>query len=404
VDLFRAADRDLVLEAVSAAEGMGELQACDDVAALTATPLPDDPTLVAEIEDAQQRLARVRALDQAGRLPQQRQLLADLAAEVPALGYPPLTAEVMFLHANLLGAIGEREAAVDTIEHAVAAALQAGDATIVGRTFVLRCRAFAIGHDDHVAQGCLRMARGAVERAGLGGLLEAQWLQTSAMVAFKRGEIDEAIAASTEAIELSAQVHGDSTAHAAALFDHGEIHRASERLDEARRTFERALQLQIDALGPDHPDVARTLNSLAVTDLQSHRPADAIPHLQRALEIRRQVYGPDHDLVAGTYNNLGLGQRLSGDCVSAAESFEKGLAIRGPALGPDHPQVRSMTLQRGLCELALGETDAAIASITPALDDPEGEGCTSLRELDADVEVPPALRERCPPPPPVPTP
>jgi tetratricopeptide (TPR) repeat protein len=68
--------------------------------------------------------------------------------------------------------------------------------------------------------------------------------------------------------------------------------------------LKRALSIQEKALGPDHLDVAATLNALGVVYYQLHRFAEAEPLLKRAQAIREKALGPDDLLVAASLNDL----------------------------------------------------------------------------------------------------
>ncbi len=57
-------------------------------------------------------------------------------------------------------------------------------------------------------------------------------------------------------------------------------------------------------LGPDHPDVARSLNNLADLYERQGRYAEAEPLFERALAIRERAVGPDHPDTATSTNNL----------------------------------------------------------------------------------------------------
>jgi tetratricopeptide (TPR) repeat protein len=58
------------------------------------------------------------------------------------------------------------------------------------------------------------------------------------------------------------------------------------------------------ALGPDHPDVAQSVNNLADLYSAQGRYADAEPLYKRALAIFEKALGPDHPSVASALNNL----------------------------------------------------------------------------------------------------
>jgi len=60
------------------------------------------------------------------------------------------------------------------------------------------------------------------------------------------------------------------------------------------------------ALGPEHPDVAQSLNNLAELYRSQGRYAQAEPLYKRSLAMLEKVLGPDHPDVANSLNNLAL--------------------------------------------------------------------------------------------------
>ena len=62
----------------------------------------------------------------------------------------------------------------------------------------------------------------------------------------------------------------------------------------ARRLCERALAICEKALGPEHPDTATNLNSLALLLQAQGDLAGARPLCERALAIREKALGPKH--------------------------------------------------------------------------------------------------------------
>ena len=111
------------------------------------------------------------------------------------------------------------------------------------------------------------------------------------------------------------------------------------RYADAIPLAQRELAIYEKALGPDHPDVLTSLNTLAFFYEKQGRYADAEPLYQRAAAIREKEFGPDDPVVgsllntlAGIYNN----QKRYGD----AEPLQKrALAISEKAYGPDDPSV-----------------------------------------------------------------
>ncbi len=57
------------------------------------------------------------------------------------------------------------------------------------------------------------------------------------------------------------------------------------------------------ALGPEHPDVANSLNNLAVLYHAQERNAEAEPLFQRSLAILEKALGPEHPDVARVLEN-----------------------------------------------------------------------------------------------------
>src|SRR5690606_22251347 len=67
VDVFAAADRDVVEHAVEAVATLPSISACSDADRLVAPSPPDDPHTAAHVELLRQRLARAAVLEATGR-------------------------------------------------------------------------------------------------------------------------------------------------------------------------------------------------------------------------------------------------------------------------------------------------------------------------------------------------
>ncbi len=65
-----------------------------------------------------------------------------------------------------------------------------------------------------------------------------------------------------------------------------------------------AARLQEATLGPLHPDLANTLNNLAVVCEMTEKPADAERYFRRAYDIATAALEPDHPFVATSRQNL----------------------------------------------------------------------------------------------------
>ncbi|SFK23149.1 Tetratricopeptide repeat-containing protein, partial [Desulfomicrobium apsheronum] len=67
--------------------------------------------------------------------------------------------------------------------------------------------------------------------------------------------------------------------------------------------------------------------------------AQAESHYKCSLAILEEALGPDHPDVARSLYHLGLLYKTQRDYSQAEPFFKRSLAIREKALGPDHPDV-----------------------------------------------------------------
>jgi tetratricopeptide (TPR) repeat protein len=81
------------------------------------------------------------------------------------------------------------------------------------------------------------------------------------------------------------------------------LHMAGEYV-QAEPLYRQSLAIREKAVGPEHPDVALSLYSLALLCHDQRRYAEAEPLYRRSLAIAEKVLGPGHPNVAMTLNNL----------------------------------------------------------------------------------------------------
>ncbi len=94
------------------------------------------------------------------------------------------------------------------------------------------------------------------------------------------------------------------------------------------------------ALGPEHPNVASSLNNLALIYSSAGDYRSAEPLFKRALAISEKTLGPEHPDVALSMNNLAELYRIFGGHVKAVQVYERVLTIKEKTLGPGHPGFR----------------------------------------------------------------
>jgi CHAT domain-containing protein/Tfp pilus assembly protein PilF len=142
---------------------------------------------------------------------------------------------------------------------------------------------------------------------------------------------------------------------------------AQGRYGEAVSLAEEALIIRERALGPDHPDVARSLNNLADYYGAVGDYGKIEPLFQRALTILERDLGPAHPDVATLLNNLGGLSYSLGEYGKAEGFFERSLAAWEKALGPEHPDVALSLSNLAMVHAAMGEHSKAEAPLQRAL-------------------------------------
>jgi tetratricopeptide (TPR) repeat protein len=118
---------------------------------------------------------------------------------------------------------------------------------------------------------------------------------------------------------------------------------------KAEPLYQQSLDIRQKALGPEHPDVAMSLTGLASLYHTQGLYAKAEPLYQKALDIRKKALGPEHPDVAASLNNLALLYATQGLYAKAEPLYRESLAITKKALGPEHPDVA--TILNNLAEL-----------------------------------------------------
>ena len=136
---------------------------------------------------------------------------------------------------------------------------------------------------------------------------------------------------------------------------------------EAKRSYQRALQIGEATYGPDHPNIAAAVNNLGSVLLDLGDLAAARQAFERALKIDAAVYGPDHPAVARDLNNLGRVLHDLGDLAGARQAFERALKIDEAVYGPDHPAVAIQVNNLGIVLQDLGDLAAARQQFERAL-------------------------------------
>ena len=98
--------------------------------------------------------------------------------------------------------------------------------------------------------------------------------------------------------------------------------------DRAATVAKKALEVAEKGVGPDHPDVATSLNNLALPYASRGQYEQAEPLYLRSLAIWEKTLGPDDPSVAASLNNLAMLYVSQGQYDKAEPLYQRSLAIR----------------------------------------------------------------------------
>ena len=171
----------------------------------------------------------------------------------------------------------------------------------------------------------------------------ARLLENAGTYLFQRAQYQQAELLLRKALATRELTSGpDHPDTASGLNSLAQLLRARGDYAEAEPLYRRALEICERVLGPDHPDTASGLNSLAQLLRARGDYAEAEPLYRRALEIRERALGPDHPDTAASLNNLAKLDRIRGLYDQAEALIERALVIYKRALGDDHPDIAAV--------------------------------------------------------------
>ncbi|MEM7156782.1 MAG: serine/threonine-protein kinase [Myxococcota bacterium] len=307
-----------VNQALNLVDSLPSLGRCDDVEALAAeVPLPEDPAVAREVEMLREQLDRARLLAVVGEFTEGLQVTERVVARADALDYAPLRSEALLRRAQLYDAAGRYTEAYDDTERAYLLAVEHRHETV--ELAAVTELIHAVGERQSKPEAAL------------------QWSKTA--LALAREPLDRA--------SVLARV--------------GSIYKDQGKLDEALDHQLRALAIREEALGPEHPAVASSLNGVAAILRRQGKLDEALEHHRRALAIREAALGPRHPMIASSLNNMSNVLVQKGQTTDGRLALEKALAIREETLGPTHPKLG--TILSNLGELFAKEGDYAGAHV-----------------------------------------
>ncbi|MDQ3339131.1 MAG: serine/threonine-protein kinase [Myxococcota bacterium] len=364
------ADAKVVETAPRVAQQLTQLSACADKATLLEQVRPVDPAVAGKVAALRTELAAARATRDTGRFDDAALLIAPLVERATAIGYGPLTAEIMLVRGMIEIDQGKFDAADKTLT-AAADLAEAGRADVIradARTALVRGSAQAAKYD--VAHEHAQRARAVVARLGPGHEAIAARLASYDGSAYTgEGNYPRALELTQEVLETRKRIYGiDSVETSQAFHSLGNVLYNLGRHAEAKAAYEQALTLRQTIVGTRHPDVAATLANLGALQTAMGENAAALASYTTAREIMTELLGPRHTKVAQVMGNMANLFRYQGKYAEAAALVTEAIEIQTEALGPDHPLVGSLYFVLGQTHYEGGDHKQAIVAHTRGLE------------------------------------
>ncbi len=319
--LFAEADSEIVERAIEASQSLPSVNECADAANLrTSVGRPKDVEASAKVEATRLTLARVRALEKAGKYKESLALAEPALAAARTIGYLPLEAEALLQVGHAAGRLEDEKRAESVLRDAADAAEASNDYEVAARAWIdLMYFAGNKGAKYEQAIQWSRYAQVAIARLGEKDEIEADRLETLSIILWKQSKYDEALVA-----------------------------------------LQRALALYQKRLGPDHISVARTLDGIATVYIDQGKLEDAYDLDKQALSIAENALGATHPSLTIFLNNMGNCLLFLGRYEEARVSLERALQIAEQTLGPEHPGTIAPLDTLGGVLLSLGRYDEAL--------------------------------------------
>ncbi|HLK91871.1 MAG TPA: serine/threonine-protein kinase [Polyangia bacterium] len=342
-DLFSEATGEVVENAVSAANNLGSLDRCADVALLRAVVRPpEDPTTRARVTKLRRRLDELKALVDAGRYRDGLKATPSLLTEARAIGYEPLLAETLSLTGRTYQYLDDWQRSESALLDSYLAADASRDDEVraVDAIFLVWVVGYEEGRYDD-AQRWVRAADAVLHRLGGHELFQAWLLNNRASLLDIRGEREQALRANEEALVLK------------------------ER-----------------ALGHDHPDVGISEGNLSLALAGLGRNQEALEHVDRSIEILENGLGAGHPIMAAELNNRGEVLNALGRSRDARASFEKARIIWEREFGLDNRNLAYALTGIGVSYLAEGDAATALVPLERAFKIREAEETEPSRRAE----------------------
>jgi tetratricopeptide (TPR) repeat protein len=346
-----AGDAAVVSRSTTAVAELPDIASCADVAALRQVVAPPEHAAArAKLAELSPRLADARATYLLGLYTRARELIGPITAEARTLGYRPFQAQAELLQGLIEIETGDMTRAKTSLDSAIWSAEAGREDEVAARAWIWLVFLIAEREADHV-RGLALVPRATAAIARLGGNagLESFLERTLGAVDTIRGSYDSGIQHLQRAIDLGVQAFGPDDASVAsaqlnlgsAVLGQGHPRRALSILERGRTTTERLW-------GPDHPRTAQALRLLGIAHNDAGDPRLAENELRRTLAIGEATLGPQHRDLTFTLTFLAEALDDQGRFEDAIALDRRAVAIAEKTLGLAHPVLGEALVDLGV--------------------------------------------------------
>ena len=361
-EVFTEADGTVVEKALSATSALRGLQGCADVQALMAevTP-PEKPATRQAVDASRARLARVKALTEAGKLQQALRLAAEETERTKEIGYAPVRAESLLMRAWTQLLSGEYLGVPELLTEALWLA-HASRHDLVAASASVRLMGYYDTHGPpEEAARWEPFALASLDRLGEHGELRAIFHNNRGLALYQQGHFAEAHEAFDKAFALAERQLGPANAMTLRYGTNAVAALSNlDRHEESQRAFETLVSLGETNLGPLHPFLTQPMTNLSNMYAFQGRMADARRLLDRVREIGQQAYGERSDEWAQFHIAYGDLEAAEGRDAAALGHYEEAANLQRELTGPDsleflQARVKGADARTALEQLALAQ-------------------------------------------------
>jgi len=329
-DVLLTADRTAVSHIQAAVSELTPVARCSDLRALrAAVTLPRDDKTFQAVQTLQSSIRDLQALYDLGRYRTALDAAIALRPKVEATRYIPLLADLLQLIGGIKVGIAEPADTEATLKE----------------SFFMATR----------ARNDLAAAKSAANLIWVTGYREGRYEESGNWWSIANALLDR-------------MDSGQVRVRAWAMNNEATVLVRTGEFEKARDLFQKALALKVEALGPDHPDVAGGLSNLGLALMSLGDLSEALKAQDRAARILPR----NSDLLSEVLVNRGQVLFELGRYAEAEKSLTEGLQGGERGSGPSSMAVADSLTTLGEIKLAVGEPSTAVSYLERSLRVREG--------------------------------